>query len=67
MVEAITTSHQLARELLKRPDGFITMSINDSEYLISSIRRKNSCANYDDSSLYWILNGEYRSRGNIKR
>lgn len=62
----ITTSHQLARELLSRPDGFITITVDGREYLITNIRRNSTCANWDDSSIYWTLKGEYESRGNLK-
>lgn len=61
------TSHSLAKELLNKPDGFITLTVSGNEYLISSIKRKSTCANTDDSNCYWTLNGEYESRGNIKR
>lgn len=67
MVGVITTSHQLARELLSKPDGFVTMAVDGKEYLIGSLKRKSTLANYDDSSLYWVLNGEYESKGNLKK
>lgn len=63
---SIVTSHVLARELLKKEDGFITITVDNDEYLVSSIRRKPTYANVDDSSTYWTLNGEYKSKGNIK-
>lgn len=62
----IATSHQLARELLNKPDGFITLFVNDKEYLISGIKRNSTCANHDDKTMYWILKGEYESMGNVK-
>ena len=31
---SIVTSHSLARELLNKPDGFITISAKDGEYII---------------------------------
>lgn len=43
------------------------MRISDEEYLISHIKRNTTCANLDDTSSYWTLNGENKSRGNIKR
>ena len=66
MIGTITTSHQLAIELLKKPEGFVTIAIDGKEYLIGSIKRKSTLANYDDSILYWVLNGEYESKGNLK-
>ena len=62
-----TTSHSLARELLSKPDGFITMSTEEGEYVINNIRRKATHANNDDSVTYWTLNGEYKNEGNIVR
>lgn len=61
-----TTSHSLAKELLNRTDGFLTVSINGEEYLISNIRRVSTCANIDDSNMYWTLQLNNRSEGNIK-
>lgn len=61
----ITTSHQLARELFNRPDGFITLTADNKEYLIT-LKRSRTCANVDDSSNYWTLKGEHESIGNLK-
>lgn len=52
----ISTSHMLARELLNKPDGFIVVNFNDKEYIIENIKRNSTCANNDDSFLYWTLN-----------
>lgn len=46
----------LARELLNKPDGFIVVNFNDKEYIIENIKRNSTCANNDDSFLYWTLN-----------
>lgn len=50
-------SHKLARDLLSRPDGFITATVNgdDKEYAIESFKRVATCANIDDSTGYWTL------------
>ena len=63
----IVTSHSLARELLNKPDGFITISTEDGEYTIGNIKRKSSHANMDDSVMYWTLKGEYKTEGNVIR
>ena len=64
---SFTTSHSLARELLSKPDGFITISTEEGEYIIGSIKRKSSHANIDDSVMHWTLKGEYKSEGNVIR
>lgn len=64
---SFTTSHSLARELLSNPDGFITISTEDGEYIIGNIKRKLSHANIDDSVVHWTLKGEYKIEGNIIR
>lgn len=61
------TSHSLARELLNKPDGFITISTKDGEYIIGDIKRKSSHANIDDSVMHWTLKGEHKVEGNIIR
>lgn len=54
----IRTTHELANELLRNPDTFITATIRESnrEYMIESIQKKASCANADDTSVYLTLN-----------
>lgn len=64
---SFVTSHDLARELLNRPDGFITITIEDKECVISKIQRKSSHGNLDDTSTYYTLVGERECDGNIKR
>lgn len=49
------TTHSLAKELLEKPDGFITVSVKNEEFAITGFRRKSTCANLDDSTLYWTL------------
>lgn len=61
------TSHLLAKELLSKPDGYITMlTENEEEYVVKGIKRKAVHANDDDSFLYWTLYGE-KCEGNIMR
>lgn len=51
------TSHKLAKELLSRPDGYITAKTRDNrEYKISNYQRITTDANYDDTLHYWTLN-----------
>lgn len=57
----------LARELLNKPDGFITANYMDGEYIIEDIKRTSSHANIDDSVMGWILNLRDGGNGNLKR
>lgn len=50
------TSHALARELLNKPDGFITAIHGNREYIIESYQRVATHANNDDTCMYWTLN-----------
>ena len=52
----IATTHMLARELLNKPDGFLVVNVGDKEYMVESIQRKLTCANRDDSVMYWRIN-----------
>ena len=68
----ITTSHALARELLSKPDGFLTATfVNDSgrevEFIITDYQRKKGHANVDDSVPYWTLNLKDGGNGNLKK
>lgn len=67
ITNCIATSHALARELLNRPDGFITAMLGDREYMIIDYKRTKSHANVDDSVPYWTLNLRDGGQGNIKR
>lgn len=53
----ITTTHQLAKELLSNPDGFLTASDEnrEMEYVIEGTKRKSTHKNIDDSEMYWTL------------
>lgn len=61
----ITTSGMLARELLKEEDDFITVRLNDREYIIDSIGRVSEYVDSPTSHrcLYIRACGE----GHIKR
>ena len=57
----------MARELLSKPDAFITVSIGEKEYMIDKIRRVSTHVNIDDSSTYLTLVANVECEGNIKR
>ena len=66
ITEIISTSYKLARELSRKPDGFITATLNGEEYVIDNIQRVATHANIDDTAMHWTLN--LREGGkNIKR
>lgn len=67
ITNCIGTSHALARELLNKPDGFLTATIGEEEYIITDYKRTKGHANVDDSVPYWTLNLRDGGRGNIKR
>ena len=56
IIGVISTSHALAKELLSKPDGFITVTLGDEEYVIDSTQRIPTHANIDDSVMHWTLN-----------
>lgn len=56
----------LARELLSKPDGFITATLDGEEYIIESTQRIHTCANIDDRVMYWTLNlRDMRNMGSL--
>lgn len=63
----ISTSHALARELLNKPDGFITATLGEKEYVIGNTQRVASHANIDDTVTHWTLNLRDGGNGNIMR
>lgn len=63
----ISTRHTLAKELLSKPDGFITATLGEEEYVISNIQRISTHANIDDSVMHWTLNLRDGGKGNLKR
>lgn len=60
-------SHSLAKELLSKPDSFITVSIGNREYIIEDIKRVHNHANEDDYVGYYTLECTETGDGNIKR
>ena len=67
ITEIISTSHALAKELLSKPDGFITAMLREEEYVISNTQRVATHANIDDSVTHWTLNLRDGGNGNLKR
>lgn len=61
------TSHILARELLVKPDNFITATLNNKEYIIESIQRAPTHVDCDSIDTHWTLNLRDGGQGNIKR
>lgn len=62
------TSHSLAKELLRKPDGFIAAKDDESnEYIITGLRKVSTHANIDDTCMYWELELEKDEGGNIKK
>ncbi|MBD5487303.1 MAG: hypothetical protein HDR13_00690 [Lachnospiraceae bacterium] len=57
----------MARELLNKPDGFITATLGEEEYVISNTQRVATHANIDDSVTHWTLNLRDGGNGNLKR
>lgn len=67
LTNCISTSHELAKELLNKPDSFITAIIGEKEYVIENIKRIATHANVDDSVTHLALNLRDGGEGNIKR
>lgn len=57
----------MAKELLNKPNGFVTATIGDEEYVVDNIRKINNHANVDDSETHWTLNLRDGGKGNIRR
>lgn len=57
----------MAKELLKKPNGFITATHGEKELIIDNVKRVSNYANSDDSTTYWTLNVRDGGGGNIKR
>ena len=55
IISCNVTSHALARELLSKPDGFITAMYGEDEYVIGNTKRVTTHANMDDSVMHWAL------------
>ena len=60
------TSHALARDLLSKPDGFITATHGEKEFVIGNTKRVATHANTDDSVMHWTLKLK-ECEGNIIR
>ena len=60
------TSHALARDLLSKPDGFITAMHKEKEFVIGTTKRVATHANMDDSVMHWTLQLK-KCEGNIIR
>ena len=64
----ITTTHQLARELLSKQDEFLTVTVEDREYSISPTKSVKTHANIDDGVLHkTLVCNEDKLGGNIVR
>ena len=55
IISCNVTSHALARELLSKPDGFITAMYGEDEYVSGNRKRVATHANMDDSVMHWAL------------
>ena len=66
-INYITTTHQLAKELLSKPDGFLSALFGGEEFVVESIKRKASYANCDDFVMDWQLNLRASGNGILRR
>lgn len=57
----------LARELLSKPDSFLTATYGEEEYIVETYKRKATHANIDDGVTHWTLVLRDGGQGNIKR
>lgn len=67
VIDIISTSYKLVKELINKPDKFITATLNGEEYIIDNIQRVSTHANIDDVLTHWTLNLRDGGKGNIKR
>lgn len=64
----ISTCHSIAKELLTKPDDFLTVTVGNNEYAIKGIKVIKTHANYDDSVTHiTILCDDNFIKGNILR
>lgn len=63
----ITTTRQLMRELKEMEDNFITVVVEDREYIIDHIKSVKTHANMDDSCMHKALICDEMSGKNIIR
>lgn len=61
----ITTAHDLAKELLSKDDDFITVTIEDREYSIETIKTVPTHCNYDDGCVHKTIVCKYM-KGNLR-
>lgn len=52
---------------MRKPDGFLTATLEGEEYVISNTQRVATHANIDDSVTHWTLNLRNGGNGNLKR
>ena len=57
----------MARELLSKPDEFITVTLRENEYSIKGIKRVYTHANIDDGTTHLTLQVGECNEGNIIR
>lgn len=57
----------MAKELLSKPDGFITITANRTQYIPTDIQRISTHANLDDTVTHWTINTKDGGQGNIQR
>lgn len=67
IINYISTSHKLARELLSKSDFFILATDGNKKFIIENIERVSTQANADDSVMRLVLNLRECGNGNIKR
>ena len=51
----LNTSHKVAKELLSKPDNFLTVTVNNREYSIKTIKNMRTHANIDDGVMHKTL------------
>lgn len=66
-LSGIKTTHGLARELLDKPDEFLTVTVENREYSIDHIKPVKTYANIDDGVIHKTLVCEKQVDGNIIR
>ena len=59
------STHSFAKELLNKPDSFLTVTANNREYIIDSIKRKSNCANSDDWYGYYTIICKEEDNGGV--
>ncbi len=57
----------LARELLSKPDSFLSATDGKKEFVVETIKKSFTQANIDDTVMHYVLNLRECEIGNIKR